>query len=163
MVFLYFLVSLRAQHRIYLYYSFIYLFISRSVHIEYIQVLEKKDIASPKRFNHLTQPHKPKKNKTYIRLDKSILIRTRVSYLHSLHFGQIILYERILSPPKHNADARRKLKPSASSHQTPLSFALRYHPVPFSTRTPAAQVKASLRLVFIDNVFRIKVGIVYNQ
>ena len=38
----------------------IYLFISRFVHIEYIQVLEQKHIASPTRFNHLTQPHKPR-------------------------------------------------------------------------------------------------------
>ena len=37
-----------------------YLFISRFVHIEYIQVLEQKDIASPTRFNHLSQPHKPR-------------------------------------------------------------------------------------------------------
>ena len=34
----------------------IYLFISRFVHIEYIQVLEQKDIASPTRFNHLPNP-----------------------------------------------------------------------------------------------------------
>ena len=34
-------------------YLFIILFISRFVHIEYIQVLEQKDIASPTRFNHL--------------------------------------------------------------------------------------------------------------
>ena len=33
-----------------------YLFISRFVHIEYIQVLEQKDIASPTRFNHLPNP-----------------------------------------------------------------------------------------------------------
>ena len=32
------------------------LFISRFVHIEYIQVLEQKDIASPTRFNHLPNP-----------------------------------------------------------------------------------------------------------
>ena len=39
---------------------FIYLFISRFVHVEYIQVLEQKDIASPTRFNNLTQPYKPR-------------------------------------------------------------------------------------------------------
>ena len=33
-----------------------YLFISRFVHIEYIQVLEQKDIASSTRFNHLPNP-----------------------------------------------------------------------------------------------------------
>ena len=45
--------SLRMTRLIYL---FIYLFISRFVHIEYIQVLEQKDIASPTRFNHLPNP-----------------------------------------------------------------------------------------------------------
>ena len=35
---------------------FIYLFISRFVHIEYIQVLGQKDIASPTRVNHLPNP-----------------------------------------------------------------------------------------------------------
>ena len=29
--------------------------------MEYVQVLEQKDIESPTRFNHLTQPHKPRK------------------------------------------------------------------------------------------------------
>ena len=35
---------------------YLLLFISRFVHIEYIQVLEQKDIASPTRFNHLPNP-----------------------------------------------------------------------------------------------------------
>ena len=41
--------------------TFIYLFISRFVYIyiAYILVLEQKDITSPTRFNHLTQPQRP--------------------------------------------------------------------------------------------------------
>ena len=35
---------------------YLFLFILRFVHIEYLQVLEQKDIASPTRFNHLPNP-----------------------------------------------------------------------------------------------------------
>ena len=44
-------------HHFFCIYLFFYLFISRFVHIEYIQVLEQKDIASPTRFNDLQRMH----------------------------------------------------------------------------------------------------------
>ena len=65
---------------IYLLYLFIYfLCISRFVYMEHILVLEQKDIASPTRFNHLTQSHKPRNNTVPFKSKLTVCCESRFS------------------------------------------------------------------------------------